>query len=188
MSDPRSRRLPVPAPTMAPPPPFVERRTRFRREADRIAHEETLLLARALDVLAAEVTPEARLAGLLDLLADTVGAQRAAVVADRPQRRVAVAASGTDDEVEATALAAWLDASAPRSRAHRAAAAPAPISIAARATDGGRRTRRAIADPFYACLPIPSAGDVALGFAFAEAVPAATVASRLPPAMARHAA
>lgn len=188
MSDPTSRRLPVAAPTMTPPAPFVERRARSRREADLIAHEETRLLARALDVLAAEATPEARLAGLLDLLADTVGAQRAAVVADRPQRRVAVAASGTDDVSEATALAAWLDASAPRSRAHRAASAPAPISIAARATDAGRRSRRALVDPFYACLPIPSTGDVALGFAFAERVSADKVASRLPPAMARHAA
>ncbi|MGH2477349.1 MAG: hypothetical protein ACRDIL_19010, partial [Candidatus Limnocylindrales bacterium] len=71
MSDPNPTRLPFTAPTVAPPPLFVERRQQFRREADRIAHEETRLLARALDVLAADRPPEARLAGLLDLLADT---------------------------------------------------------------------------------------------------------------------
>lgn len=157
----------------------------FRREADRIAHEETRLLARALDVLAAAGGPEARLAGLLDLLADTVGATNAAVVADGEARRVAVAASGAADHPEAIALATWLDAAAPRSRARRAAAAKAPISVAQRAERARRPGRPA---PHFACLAIPSAGEVTLGFSFTEPIDSATIAHRLPPALARHAA
>jgi signal transduction histidine kinase len=157
----------------------------FRREADRIAHEETRLLARALDVLASAGGPEARLAGLLDLLADTVGATRAAVVADGAARRVAVAATDATDQPAAIALATWLDAAAPRSRARRAAAGPAPISVALRA---GRPRSKVTDARHYACLAIPSAGEVTLGFAFAEPIEPETIALRLPPALARHAA
>lgn len=170
-------------PTVAPPPRFVNRRQTFRRAADQIAHEETRLLARALDILATSAPPETRLAGILDLLAETVGAVRAAVVADGVERRVAVAASGPDDEPRARDLANWLDASAPRSRARRAASGPAVVSIV---TGRARRSTRGL--PAFEYLTIPSAGDVTLGFAFAEAVPAGTLADRLPPAMARHAA
>lgn len=185
MSAPHQPRLPVAAPAIPPPAPFPERRVGFRREADRIAHEETRLLARALDVLAAAGGPEARLAGLLDLLADTVGAERAAVVADGAARRVAVAATDATDQPEAIALATWLDAAAPRSRARRAAAGPAPISVTLRA----ERPRSPVAAaPHYACLAIPSAGEVTLGFAFSEPVAPETIALRLPPALARHAA
>ncbi len=188
MSDPNRTRLPSTAPAVAPPPPFVERRRGFRREADRIAHEETRLLARALDVLAADRSPEARLAGLLDLLADTVGAGRAAIVADGAHRRVAVASSGPADERAARALADWLDASAPRSRARRAAAAKAPVTIVECPTDQARRRRAAPEHPSYACLPMPTAGEVTLGFAFARPVTDADLAARMPPALARHAA
>src|SRR6476620_3616681 len=98
MQEPRPARPPQPPPLVSPPRPFVERRRAFRREADRIAHEETRLLARALDILAAADSPETRLAGLLEMLADTVGAIRAAVVADDPIRRVAVAAREDAEE------------------------------------------------------------------------------------------
>jgi len=185
MSAPHQPRLPVVAPAVPPPPPFAERRVAFRREADRIAHDETRLLARALDVLAAAGGPEARLAGLLDLLADTVGATNAAVVADGVARRVAVAASGAADHAEAIALATWLDAAAPRSRARRAAAAKAPISVAQRADRAARRGRSAA---HFAFLAIPSAGEVTLGFSFTEPIDPETIAQRLPPALARHAA
>ncbi len=185
MSAPHQSRPPVFAPAVPPPPPFPERRLRFRRDADRIAHEETRLLARALDVLAASAAPEARLAGLLDLLADTVGATRAAFVADGPARRVAVAAGDATDHPEAVALATWLDATAPRSRARRAAAGRAPISVALRAGSAGPATPPA---PHYAYLSIPSAGDVTLGFAFTEPVERDAIADRMPPALARHAA
>ncbi len=133
MSAPHQPRPPVVAPTVPAPPPFKERRVGFRRETDRVAHEETRLLARALDVLAASGGPEARLAGLLDLLADTVGAENAAVVADGEARRVAVAVSDPADHVAAAALATWLDATAPRSRARRAAAGPITCACTARA-------------------------------------------------------
>jgi signal transduction histidine kinase len=192
MSDLRAPRLPIPAPTVAPPRSLVERRRSFRREADGIAHEETRLLARTLDVLAAAGEPETRLAGLLDLLADTVGAIHAAVVADDPVRRVAVAAAAHDDAEEARVLAlgSWLDAAAPRSRARRAAAGPAPISVA---RHDPHRTRSSASKtvaggPWYGLLAIPSAGEVALGFEFAAPIEGAVLAERLPPAMARHAA
>ncbi len=186
MSQPERRRAPA-APTVAAPPRFVERRRASRRETDRIASEETRLLARALDILAAANAPEERLAGLLDLLADTVGADRAAVVADGPQRRVAVATTGPDDDAAATALAAWLDATAPRSRARRAAAGPAEMSIVSREPTS-RRRRAASPRPSYALLSIPSAGEVSLGFAFPTPTTADALADRLPPALARHAA
>lgn len=192
MTDPLPPRLPSPGPAIEPPRPFVERRLRSRRAEDRLAHDETRLLARSLDILAADLPAEARLAGLLDLLARTVGAVRAAVVADGPQRLVAVAASGPADEPAAVALATWLDASAPRSRAERAAGAPAAIVVARRARGDGRpRDRRVGVDPAadrFAALPIPTSRGVTLGFAFAHAVDPATLAGRMPPNLARHAA
>ena len=196
MDDRTSARLPVAAPDVPPPPVFAERRGSYRRGADQIAPEERRLLARTLDVLAADGSPEERLASLLDLLARTVGAERAAVVADGATRRVAVAASGTADEDEALALATWLDAAAPRSRARRAASKRAPVSIALRAEPTADESRQVdeprpptpTTDPSYACLSIPSAGEVTLGFSFHEPVDAETLTQRLPPALARHAA
>ena len=178
-----------PAPHIAPPRPFADRRRGSRRAADRVADEETRLLAMALDALAAERPAEARLADLLDLLAETVGATRAAVVADGDARRIAVASSGPDDASAATDLAAWLDAAAPRSRAKRAAAGPAEVVIATRAeaTPLARRSAR-VTKPHYAWLPIPAASEVTIGFAFARSVDAAGLHERLPPALARHAA
>jgi signal transduction histidine kinase len=174
---------------VTPPPPFVERRRQSRRAADRLADEETRLLALSLDVLASDRPAEGRLAGLLDILADTVGADRAAVVTEGEQRRVAVAASGRDDAASATDLATWLDAAAPRSRARRAAAAPAEVVVATRsARTAPARRRQATTEPHYGWLSIPGAGDVTLGFSFARADDAATLAERLPPKLARHAA
>ena len=201
MDDRTPARLPVAAPDVPPPPLFVERRVQFRREPDRVAHEERRLLAHALDVLAADEAPEQRLAGLLDLLAQTVGAERAAVVADGVARRVAVAAAGPGDHDAAMGLATWLDSAAPRSRARRAAAMRAPISVALRAAavrgadPGSSMTPSAgsarpdpPADLVYACLTIPSAGEVTLGFSFRNSDDATILAERLPPALARHAA
>lgn len=183
MTDHRPTSLPPVAPSVAAPKPFVDRRRTFRREGDRVAHEETRLLARALDVLAADLPPEARLAGVLDLLSETVGAERAAVLADGSERRVAVAASGPDDEPAARTLALWLDAAAPRSRARRAASGPASVSVVT-----GRDRRRAAIEAAFGLLAVPTAGDVTLGFAFSAPIPDGTLAQRLPPAMARHAA
>ncbi|MEA2549291.1 MAG: two-component system, OmpR family, phosphate regulon sensor histidine kinase PhoR [Chloroflexota bacterium] len=221
MIDQRPDRLPAQPPTVSPPPAFADRRLAQRRSEDRIAHKERILLARALDVLASDSSAEERLAGLLRLLARTVGAQRAAVVADGIERRAAVAVDPDEDPAAAEALAAWLDVHAPRTRARRAASGPAPISFIIAAVPGAADgsdfasaidqplavlsvNSEAVPDPgsdataaagdelfvtaHYAVLPIPSAGEVALGFEFRRAADAGRLAGRLPPTLARHAA
>jgi signal transduction histidine kinase len=203
MIDQRPNRLPARSPTVSAPPAFAERRAHQRRSTDRNAHLERALLARALDVLASDSTAEERLAGLLRLLARTAGARRAAVIADGLERRAAVAVDPDEDPARAQALATWLDVHAPRSRARRAAAGPAPISfiIAAasrRADEAESPVDLLFADPdapepdaahvHYAVLPIPSAGEVALGFEFRRPSEADRLRTRLPPSLARHAA
>ena len=194
MTDTPTTRPRVDPPLVSPPKPFVERRVNFRRAADQLAHRETTLLARSLDILAADSGPEERLAGLLDLLARSVGARRTAVLADGPGRRVAVARSaeeGEDGEAAARELAAWLDAWAPRPRSHRAASGVAPVAIVV-ASPAARPARTADAKPtierHYACLPIPSAGGVVLGFDFRDQTAASELETNLPPQLARHAA
>ncbi|MEO5940453.1 MAG: HAMP domain-containing sensor histidine kinase [Candidatus Limnocylindrales bacterium] len=208
----RPDRLPAQPPTVSPPPSFTERRVSHRRDDDRYDHEEKVLLARALDVLASDSSAEERLSGLLRLLARTVGARRAAVVADGVERRAAVALDPDEDPAIAERLAAWLDVHAPRSRARRAASGRAPISFivaAAPAGDDGSELEPEAAgedvdddassdsagsrsagsgDAHYAVLPIPSAGEVALGFEFRRQADAERLAERLPPTLARHAA
>lgn len=206
MIDHRPDRLPALPPTIAAPRRFAERRVAFRRAEDRIAHDEKVLLARALDVLASDSDAEERLGGLLRLLARTAGARRAAFVADGVERRAAVVVEPGEDPAAAESLAAWLDAHAPRSRARRAAAGQAPISFIVGALPSG--TVGGVSDaavgpgrpvvigsgakpsttPHYAVLPIPSAGDVALGFEFRRAADAERLTERLPPTHARHAA
>jgi signal transduction histidine kinase len=202
MFDPRNTpRLPARPPTVSPPPPASERRTAYRRADDRDAHEERVLLTRTLDVLAGEGDAEARLAGLLRLLARTAGAERAAVLADGIDRRSAVAIQPGEDPAEAEALAAWLDASSGRSRADRAASGPAPISLVVGEADDAEDFAElsaagdvpAVASagatgPWYALLPIPSASHVALGFEFRSNADADRLDSRMPPRLARHAA
>jgi signal transduction histidine kinase len=187
--------LPPQPPAVSPPKPVVDRRVGYRRAADRIAHQERLLLARTLDVLAADGTAEERLAGVLRLLARTVGARRAAIVADGGERRAAVALTAGEDPRRAQELARWLDAHGPRSRAERAGAGNAPISLILAPVDEGRPEGRAAEDEStsagpraFAMLRIPSAGDVALGFEYARAADAEALHDRLPPQMARHAA
>jgi signal transduction histidine kinase len=211
-----------------------ERRAAYRRAEDRQVHQERVLLARALDVLAADTSAEARLAGLLRLLARTAGARRAAVLADGVERRCAVSVVPGEDPAAAEALATWLDARSSRSRAERAAAGVAPISliVGADGDDPGPDQRRATdqdqgepepvdrpvarpslrADdapagpkqpapdrkvvansegergPWYALLPIPSAGQVFLGFEFDRPGGVDQLVERLPPQLARHAA
>ena len=65
MSQPRQGHASIEPPIVGAPPRFVERRVSFRRAADRLAHRETTLLARSLDVLAGDTSAEARLGGLL---------------------------------------------------------------------------------------------------------------------------
>jgi signal transduction histidine kinase len=198
MIDQRPDRLPAQPPTITPPRPFVERRVSYRRAEDQIAHREKVLLARALDILASDIDAEARLAGLLRLLARTAGARHAAVIAGGMERRAAVAVAPGEDPSRAQALAAWLDAHAPRSRADRAAAGRAKISflvgtaeasaqpVPLKAAGDGPGSAEHVA-PHYAILPILSAGDVVLGFDFARATDAERLAERLPAQLARHA-
>ena len=139
-----------PKPPVVPlPRPFVERRIRLRRAADRAAHHEAVLLARSLDLLAGPGPAERRLGGLLALLARVAGAQRAAVLAEADGRRIAVGVAPDEDPAAAEALAAWLDAHAPRSRSARAATGPASVArivavatgeVAQRDDDGATRS------------------------------------------------
>lgn len=159
-------------------------------------HQETRLLAGALDELAAERPAEARLAGILALLARVVGARRAAVLATGLERRVAVSIVEDEDDASAQALAAWLDAAAPRSRSDRAAAGAALVSVASQGEidlHGAYDPReRRDAGPevatIYALLVLPGTAGTALGFDFADRAAADALPERLPPAMARHAA
>ena len=143
-------------------------------------------MARALDILAEDAGAEARLADLLDLLARTVGARRAAILADGTERRVVAGIGVGEDPAGALALGAWLDTAAPRSRADRAAAGAAPVSVA----QGSHPPRgaRPIATPTFAQVAVPTAGRVTLGFAFADPADAAQADVRLPRTLARHAA
>ncbi len=192
MTESRPIRLPVVAPEVAAPPRFVERRLTSRRAEDRIVHQETRLLAGALDELAAHRSAEARLAGILALLARVVGARRAAVLADGVERRVAVSIIDAEDETAAQALAAWLDATAPRSRSARAAAPAAAVSVA---SQGALDVHGARADGHtpevmgtYALVALPGTAGTVVGFDFPTAAAAAALHERLPTAMARHAA
>jgi len=207
MIEQRPDRLPAQPPTVTPPRPFVERRVSYRRVEDQTAHREKVLLARALDILASDADAEARLAGLLRLLARTAGARHAAVIADGIERRTAVAVDPGEDPGRAQALAAWLDVHAPRSRAQRAAAGRAPVSFVVGTAQAPAEVpvelpaesddldpqadqpapTRTVAT-HYALVPIPSAGDVVLGFAFGRAGDAERLAERLPAQLARHAA
>jgi signal transduction histidine kinase len=195
----RPDRLPAQPPTVAPPRPFAERRVSYRRAEDQIAHREKVLLARALDILASDVDGEARLAGLLRLLARTAGARHAAVIADGIERRTAVAVDPGEDPSRAEALAAWLDVHAPRTRAQRAASGRSPVSFIVGTAEAAAElpsfgVPSAIpspveaAEPHYAMVPIPSAGQVFLGFEFARSSDAERLGNRLPPQLARHAA
>ncbi len=160
-----------------------------RRLDDQLSRRETTLLARSLDILVSDLPAEARLAALLELLADTVGARRAAVLSVAPERRIGVAAGELEDPADALALAAWLDARGPGSRAERAASAPATITLVRAAAGGKAATSRpAEAAHHYAWIEIPSSGRVVLGFELATLAAVEHVGERLPSQMARHAA
>jgi signal transduction histidine kinase len=180
-------------PTVTPPPPFPERRVAYRRADDRQAHEERLFLVRAMDALAADAPAEERLAALLRLLARTAGARRAAVIADGVERRAAVSMAPGEDPSGAEALGAWLDATSGRSRAERAAAAPATIAIVT--TPAGpvpvTTSRDLVATPkpstTYARVAIPRSAGIVLGFEFDSPAKAGRLGERLPDGLARHA-
>ena len=161
--DPVAREATDPGPLVAAPPPFVDRRVAFRRAADRLLHEETRLLARSLDILAGDDDADGRLGGILRLLAEALGAPRAALLGDRPVRRVAVVVDDGEDPDAGDALAAWLDAAGPCTRAQRAAAGPAPV-VRIVAPCGEPRPATDLGDePHRLLLALPSDGGL-LGF------------------------
>jgi signal transduction histidine kinase len=178
---------------LTPPAPLPERRVGYRRADDERLHEERVFLARALDALAADAPAADRLGTLLGLLARTAGAKRAAVIADGVDRRAMVSAAPGEDPAAAQALAAWLDAASRRSRAERAAAAPAGVAILTApagplpvppAARSGRSTSSARA---YAHVSVPRSAGIVLGFEFDSPARAARLSERLPEGLARHA-
>lgn len=179
---------PIPAPE-----PFAERRRAFRRDEDRAVHEERALLARALDVLAGPGDAATHVAEILALVARAVGADRAAVVTDRPARRVLVTATPGEDPAAARALAAWLDADVTRPAAIRAAGAPAEVTVVRTRHAPGQATRAAArvaghvdrSGERYVRLIVPKAA-VQLGLELADPADAASVAGRLPASTLRH--
>ncbi|HEX5013382.1 MAG TPA: HAMP domain-containing sensor histidine kinase [Candidatus Limnocylindrales bacterium] len=185
MPDSLPPRLAVQPPSVTPPPRFVERRVAYRRAADQLLHEERSFVARCLDCLAADSPAEDRLASVLKLLARTSGARRVAVLADGIERRSAVSVAPGEDPSAAEALATWLDATARRSRADRAAAAPAPVSLVEDVTARAPRGGASAATAAYALLPIP--GGAVLGFEFNGPARAAQLDERLPAHLVRHA-
>jgi signal transduction histidine kinase len=176
-------------PAIPAPEPFAERRHAFRRGEDRDVHEERALLARALDILAGPDGAATQVAEILALVARVVGARRAALVADGPVRRVLVVAAPGEDPAAARALGSWLDATAPRPAAVRAAAAPAEILVVrvrrgeAGAPAGGR-TRDGTVERFIRLDDRRSA--VHLGLELVDPADAEVVAGRLPATTLRH--
>jgi signal transduction histidine kinase len=166
---------------------------------DRVAHRETIFLARALDVLSAPGEAELRLAALLDLIAATAGASRAGVLAGDDHRQIAVSVHKGESPERAKQLGAWLDTVGPRTRAARAAAGPAPILLVTgqdhEQRDGRPGTPGARADApesndhlQLACLALPGDGSAMLAFEYQTAVEAGQLGTLLPPPMLRHAA
>ena len=117
-------RLPVAAPAVTPPPPFVERRRRLApRRRPGSPHEETSLLARALDILAADDRAPRRASPASSTCSLAPSGPAAPPSSPRARRDGSPWPVGPGrGPRRGRALAAWLDAAAPRSRAERAAA------------------------------------------------------------------
>ncbi len=170
-----------------PPVPLDRRRSGRGREP--AARDERGVLAAALAILATPLPAETRLGDLLALLARSVGAIRAATLTRGSERYLAVGLGAREDQAAGSALGAWLDVSAPGTRAERAAAAPAPIAyVTTRAARAGvSRLRRRAGGPAFALVSPSRAGSV-LGFELADRAAADQVAERLPEVTAHHAA
>ena len=181
--------LPRPATPRIPAPiAFHDRRRAFRRSEDRTVHEERALLALALGILAGPGDANEQLAGILAMVARVVGARRAALVVDGPIRRVTVAIASGEAVDAGHALAAWLDARAPRSAARRAADLAAPVSVvrAPRAAGAARPSGDDRADPTFFLVPGSGAGGVHLGVELPPGTETAAVSTRLPASTFRH--
>ncbi|HSW42678.1 MAG TPA: HAMP domain-containing sensor histidine kinase [Patescibacteria group bacterium] len=178
-----------PLPPIPAPSPFAERRRAFRRSEDQSVHEERALLARALDVLAGPGDAATQVAEILAMLARVVGARRAAILTERPSRRVLVSAGPGEEPAEARELAAWLDARAARAAAVRAATAAAEITVVRtrRASPDSAASAPAAGDPVdrFLRLDVPGAA-VQLGLELTSQADAPAVAARLPAPTLRH--
>jgi len=186
--DPPPAGVPGPdVPRIPAPPVFHDRRSSFRRGEDGRVHEERALLARALDILAGPGDAGEQLAGILAMVAVVVGARRAALVVDRPIRRVTVAIAANEPEEVGHALAAWLDAHAPRSAARRAADLAAPISVVhTRREVKDARAGSDAADATYFLVPVSGTDGVHLGVELPHGADTAAVTARLPASAYRH--
>jgi signal transduction histidine kinase len=180
-------------PAIPAPPTFSERRHAFRRGEDLAVHEDRALLARALDILAGPGDAATQVADILALLARVVGARRAALVTDRPLRRVIVVAAPGEDPADAHRLAAWLDVSALRSAAVRAAAPPAEVIIVRTRHDHLPRAAAPASAPANGELLADRmvrlgarGAEVQVGLELASMRDAARVAVRLPAPTLRH--
>ena len=185
--DPVAREATDPGPLVAAPPPFVDRRVAFRRAADRLLHEETRLLARSLDILAGDDDADARLGGILRLLAEALGASRAALLGDRPVRRVAVVVDDGEDPDAADALAPG------STRRDRVPARSARRPVQHRSCASLRRAGSLVPRPTWSdephrlLLALPSEGGL-LGFDLTTPLDEAELEARLPARLVRHAA
>ncbi len=190
MPPPESSRQPLPE--LPAPRPFAERRRKFRRAEDRGAHEESALLARAIDIMNSGATHDVQLAELLAMIARVVRVRRAAVISTRPVRRIAVAIGVDEEPAAARSLAAWLDANTPRSAIERAAAGEAPVAVVrvARGSAGDARAssgRSALPDPGrFHLIAIRPANGVHLGVELGPTTDPAIVDRRLPGSTMRH--
>lgn len=157
-----------------------------------MAHEESALLARAMDIMNSGATPDVQLAELLALIARVVRVRRAAVISTRPVRRIAVAIGADEETAAARPLAAWLDAHTPRSAIERATAGEAPLAVVrvARGSAGDGRSsagRSGPADPGRFHLITIRPGDgVHLGLELGATADPALVDRRLPGSTMRH--
>ena len=196
MDDRHPARLPVAAPDVPPPPRFVERRVRSRRDArPRRPTRNGGSWRRALDILAGD-----RLArGAPRRAARPAGADRRRRAGGRRRRWRRTAGSPSPRRVRPITT--------PRSRWRRGSIRPLPAVARGARPHGGHRSpwrcvargrrrprsrRRSDAAPaaaaelVYACLTIQAAGEVTLGFSFREPLgagdPRAAAAARARPA------
>ncbi len=179
-------------PTLSPilaPPAFAERRQAFRRAEDRAVHEDRAILARALDILAGPGDAPTQVAEILALVATVAGGRRAALLTDRPVRRVLVSAAPGEDPDDARRLAAWMDGGTDRPAAVRAAAGPAEIVVVrTRRARPGDAAEAAPGEPFAGRLlrlHAPAA-EIQLGIELARAGDAVAARARLPAPTVRH--
>ena len=180
-------RAAVRPPVIEPAAARVEKRGDLRRAEDRAMYAALAFTGWAALVLSGSGPAGDRLAELLALIARTAGAQRAAVLVPRPQRRLAVAVAAGEPPGAALELAAWLDVATRRTRAERAAAGAAPAAVNTLPTGsagiGGRAPRALVRRAVVGDRP----DGMTLGFDLGGTRAADELVDRLPPPLVRQA-